>query len=729
MPLIETDAPLDESVAGDAWHKQWIGEIDRSEKHFEAWRERAENILKIFRDDRKNIRGLDPSGRRYNILWANTKLLQPMLYAKMPEPEVSRRHKDKDTIARMAADVIKRALRFDMEEDDFDATMKQARDDYLLVGRGTAWCHYLPQFGDEEITPDKLYCDDENEAKHAARENGVADVFFDQEKDKFYVQPDPFRPVVDEACPTEHVLWSEYLHTVTEKWERVWWVARPHLLSRAELKEWFGDDVAKEVECDVDEQGNEIEGRYATSDRAKKARIYEVWDKKTRTVQWISRRYTRGPVARVTDPLGLKRFFPCPRPLWATITTDNMVPLPDYAMYQDQAEELNRLTNRIAALQRAVRVVGVYNAEASEVSRLLSDTVDNDMIPVKNWMIFAEKGGIANQIDWFPFEKVIQALNELYKAREIVKQELFEISGLSDILRGASDPRETLGAQQMKGNFAAKRLVDRQQEVAEFARELIQIKAEIICNKFSDTTLRLQSGFDVMTGIPPAGPEREAVWAQIVALLRDNLLRGFRIDVETDSTVQPNIEQDRAQRIEYVGAISEFMANALPAAQQFPEIGPFLGELALFGTRGWPNASGIESVLEDALDRMAGAQQAAQQQEQPDPSTEIDQARLQQEAQKAQADQQTRMAEIQARQQTEMAKIEFDRWKAEGDWQYKSRELDLKEYELRLKEAEIGLKGEANQTNDRAVDAEIALDAAALTQGATRPNGEINGIV
>jgi hypothetical protein len=65
----------------------------------------------------------------------------------------------------------------------------------------------------------------------------------------------------------------------------------------------------------------------------------------------------------------------------------------------------------------------------------------------------------------------VAALESLYEAREKVKQDLYDITGIADIIRGVSDPSETMGAQQIKSNFATLRIGDHQRAVQEFARE------------------------------------------------------------------------------------------------------------------------------------------------------------------------------------------------------------------------------------------------------------------
>jgi hypothetical protein len=48
--------------------------------------------------------------------------------------------------------------------------------------------------------------------------------------------------------------------------------------------------------------------------------------------------------------------------LFATLTTDSLIPVPDFTLYQDQAETLDVLATRIDGLVRALQVRGVYDA-------------------------------------------------------------------------------------------------------------------------------------------------------------------------------------------------------------------------------------------------------------------------------------------------------------------------------------------------------------------------------
>ena len=56
-------------------------------------------------------------------------------------------------------------------------------------------------------------------------------------------------------------------------------------------------------------------------------------------------------------------------------------------------------------------------------------------------------------------------------------------------MRGATDARETLGAQQLKTQYGSTRIRDKQEEMVRIARDLVQIVAEIITEKFDPVTM------------------------------------------------------------------------------------------------------------------------------------------------------------------------------------------------------------------------------------------------
>ena len=641
---------------------RWLAEIAAYEKTFETWSTRVPKIVKRYRDELKASSRLsseaDEQQRTFNVLWANVSTLQPALYSRSPVPEVGRRWKDRDPIARAAAEILERGLSYSLDAYDFDATAKGARDDYLLAGRGQAWVRYIPTYGEE--ASDQIFLTQAEPNDEASPfldpddQEIAADLVQIDDEGRAFTQSDPYKPVVYEEVRCEHVLWSEFGHIPAISWERVPAVWKREKLTRQQLVERFGD-VGRDVPLNAKRENVAEESVEAHASVFKQAPVYEIWDKETRKVYWICPDYKTAPLDELDDPLGLEGFFPCPKPLYATTTTDSLVPVPDYIEYQSQADELDDLTERIDLLTEALRVAGVYDGDHEQIESLLDGNAENVLVGISNWAAFAEKGGLKGAVSFLPIEEIATVLQGLIQAREQVKQDLYEITGLSDIIRGQVDPREKLGQSRLKGQFASLRLRERQGEMERFTRDVLRIKAEIIAEHFSPETLLSITGWDLsadaqmaqQAGVQeqealPAGPRQFDMqkFEAAVALLKDDKLRGFRIDIETDSTVLEDRQAEQESRIEFLSAVTPFLQQAVPAAQQYPELRDMFAEMLLFGVRGFRAGRHLETVFEEAIDAMRGAQ--PNQQNEPDP---LEQMRLQIEGQKLQIEEQRLQAD------------------------------------------------------------------------------------
>ena len=190
------------------------------------------------------------------------------------------------------------------------------------------------------------------------------------------------------------------------------------------------------------------------------------------------------------DPLGLKDFFPCPKPLFANLTTDTLKPQPDYYYYEPQAENVSMQTSRIAALVKVCRVMGGYNPEFPEFNDILGRNGEAMISPIQDFDELAEKGGLTGAIDLFDIRPVAEVLQVLYEARASEKGEIDDLYGITDIMRGATDANETYGAQRMKQNNSDLRIREMQEEMARHARDTIALMAEIIAENFEADTPR-----------------------------------------------------------------------------------------------------------------------------------------------------------------------------------------------------------------------------------------------
>ena len=262
---------------------------------------------------------------------------------------------------------------------------------------------------------------------------------------------------------------------------------------------------------------------------------------------------------------------------------------------------------------------------------------NNALIPVDKWTGFSEKGGLRGSVDLLPLDTIAQALIQCYQARSDIKGQIYEITGIADIIRGQSAASETATAQQIKGQFAGLRLRSMQEDVNLFASELIRLKAQIICTKFQPQTILAYAAAQQMS------PSDQQLIPQAMQLIKDRPLRNFRIEIASDSLVQIDEAQNKRDRLEFIQAYGGFLNQALPVAQASPQMVPMMIELLKYGIGAFKQARGIEGELDTALEQM----KAQAQQPKPNPEAEAEQAKIQLEQQKTQAEMQRDQAKMQ----------------------------------------------------------------------------------
>lgn len=611
-PQTQAADPYDGKSPGAYWHAQ----IEHAKEVFNTWMDRGSKVVKRYRDERSPI---DRRSAKFNILWSNVQVMQPALYGRQAKPEVSRRYMDRDPVGRLASMILERVIGYETEQfSDFNHAMNEAVLDRLLPGRGTAWIRFEPIFGTEE--PAQITGNTEN------GEEGT-----------------PAR--IDAAhAPIDYVYWRDFLHSPARTWAEVWWVARAVYLGREEGIERFGD-IFKLVPLTNyrEDNSNKSKDRSAQDPMTQKAKVYEIWNKRTHGVCWVAEGFPQALDER-EDPLQLEEFFPCPEPLYATMTAGSLIPIPDYCEYEDQARELDTLTGRISQIVKAVKVVGVFNGQYKELVRLLNEGQDNKVFPVDNWGALAEKGGLHGAFELLDVSQIAVTLQQLYQSREAVKQTIYEISGISDILRGATNANETLGAQQLKASFGNLRLRDKQASVARFASDIFKLKAQIICRFYPPELLVKMSSIQDTTD----GQNPQLIMAAI-QMLQNATVRDFHISVESDSLGQIDELEEKQAAAEVIGAIGGFLKEALPVVEKAPEMLPMISEMLLFIVRRFRAGRTLEGAIEQSMQMLK--QRAMQQQGQPQMPPEV---------QKAQAQIQTHQARTQGDIQKSMVQGQID---------------------------------------------------------------------
>ena len=721
----------------------WKTQIEQCDKATDKWRKRAEKISKNYRDERDDQdKG---AAKRLNLYWANVQTLKPAIYSKTPVPIAERRFLDKDITGRVASTILERVLRYDVSMSGFDATVRRARNDYLGgPGRGQVWVRYSPQFG-EPISPKQTAEDD------ITSENGET---IEDEPETVEAEE---REFLSESLSVDYVHWQDfYIFPANARtWMEVEGVGRRLFMSRQDMKD-AGFKDWQTIQLDHVPKMDGEQGGHSTvsGQEGIQATVFEIWWKPERKVYFIAKSHDK-TCKEADDPLKLEKFFPCPEPLSATMTNDTMIPVPDYAESQDQYIQIDELTKRIDILTSACKVVGVYDSASQSLKRVFEEAQEPNLIPVDSWAMFAEKGGLKGAIDWVPIDMVAKALQIMIEVRAKIIEDLDRTTGISDIMRGTSDARETMGAQRLKTNNSSTRLQERQDEMARFCRDIICIMGEIISEHYSPETLiqisgamndegldppapapmpppmmghnggpPLQaappapmmppqaapagmpfqagsqpmpgSGPGIVPGSPAVGipatesPEQKMqrkmeLIASAIALLGQDKLRGFRIDIETDSTVQGDAMQEKAQRIEFVEGVTKFIEAAGQVSATLPEFTPLAAKMLGFAVRGFRVGRDLESAIEDFCDSVE--QKAKEQANQP-PQPNAEQIKAETEKMKA-------MAEIK-RQEVEN---EGEAHNAAINLQSKQIDLKMRELELQIKMLEFNQKRvEASQS-------------------------------
>ena len=661
-------------------YTDWYNTIAQYDKSFREWEARVPRIIKRYRDD---SRTRNNPNARFNILWSNVQVIKPAIFARLPRPDVSRRFRDNDPIGRVASMMLERALEYEIEHySDYKSAMDNAVLDRLLGGRGTAWVRYEPHIvaeqndlnsglAGQDVGNGVQITEDADEA-----ETQDAELLESQERIEY------------ECAPVDYVHWRDFGHTVARTWEEVTAVWRKVYMSRQALIDRFGEEVGGKIPLDTKPDTD----RWATKQMVAEhyqACIYEIWDKEQGKVFWISK--SMGEILdEKDDPLQLEGFFPCPKPMYATLTTDSLEPVPDFVLYQDQAKQLDTLADRIDGLVNALKVRGVYDASEPSLARLFSEGENNTLIPVKNWAAFAEKQGMKGAIDLVDITPIAQALTIAYQAMEQIKGQIYEIMGIADIQRGQTDPNETLGAQIIKSNNAAGRLKNMQHAVVDFATELLCIKAQIICKHFTDDTIVKISGAAQLS------QQDQQLVPQALQLLKDEPAKNFRIEVTSDSMIYQDEQQEKADRIEFLGALSQFMNNALPIATNAPELTPLLMEMLKFGVTAFKAGKGMEGLIDETADQFRNQAKAMEGQPKPPPP----------EVQKIQAQSQAKIQEmqmsVQLEQQKMAAQVELEKAKQEYQAQENQLKFQLEEQrnaqdrEMEMKLAQMKMMTERN---------------------------------
>jgi len=710
------DAPVEEDIRHDDLEfnptlepksaKAWINLLLESEDAFEPWNAHCDNVDRIYASLEK-LSTSDASRltreKEYQMFWANCEVLKPSIYAKPPVPVVVPKFKDRRPVYQAASELAERCAVVAFDLAGINELMTLIRDDLSMISRGVAWCRYESGKGGKSHYKHEKVCID-----------------FKNRRD--------------------------FLHSISRTWREVTWVAAASYLTRSEARERFqkySGDEYQDADYRVDKDSQEVGG----ADARERAKFWEVWSKDDRRVVWVAE-----GCEHILDEddahLDLREFFPCPKPAYGTVQRGSLIPVPDVMQYRDQLDEINVLTSRIHALSDALEVKGFYPAGGGELADAIQTAIKiktpgEVLVPIKNWATF---GGTKDILIWMPIDMIAQTITQLVALRKEIISDIYQIMGLSDIMRGATDPNETLGAQQLKTQYGSTRIRDKQQEMVRIARDLVEITLEIITEKFDEVTMiemsqtqlptdkmkrealqQLQAqGAQLMQQMqqaaqqpPPPPPEpgqppqqdpnaalqqqmqqlqanmrkvvEKPTTDQVFKFLKDNRAKSFVLDIETDSTILQDENAEKQRRTEFVQMLGGLLPQLAQMIAADPQTAEFCGEVLKFSTAPYRAGRSLDGAIDSLIEQM---KTKGEQPRGDDPTTAQGKVQLQIEQMK-----------IQAQTQTDAAKLKLQAAELQMKDQHKQAELDnekaIKLAEMQARKGEQ--MSEIQRTNQEAM--------------------------
>lgn len=672
--------------------KLWLDQIQRSGDDEKDWRDDAEKAEHVYQSKEGS------RNREFNIFHANIETIVPALYNSTPIPDVRRRFADKDPVGKVVSDIIERSLSFEVDTYDFDGMMHATIKDSEVTDRGVSRVRFIPTFGQNE---------DGSEAMTYA----------------------------EVTC--EHVPWRDFRRGPGRFWGEVPWVSFRHYLSKDEIAKLIdGSGInIEDIPLNYSSDGStDKRDQNPKADVFKRGMVWEIWDKDSKKVLFICQDYHEKVLKTEDDPLELTKFFPIPKPLQAIEQTASLVPVTPLRVYESLVDELNVVTRRITKLVKTLRPRGLYGGNALDV-KLVAEADDGELVPATDAMQFMQQGGLEKAIHWYPLDPTTKAIQTLYEQREAIKQTIYEVTGIADILRGSTDANETLGAQQLKAQWGSLRIQRRQSEVARFARDLFEIKAEIIATKFDWPLLAKMTGIELPSQEQKQGVQQLMQQAQqmgqqippqiaqqieqgkeilsqpsqeeVMQLLQDDISRNYRIDIESDSTIRNDLSRNQQTMNLFLQGTAQFGQAMGPIIMADASMKPMVMEI--YGA--FARQFKLGRQAEDAID--AATEQAEQSAKQPPPPSP--------EQQKMEAEKQKQAADLKMAQDKHAMELE----KMKLGLEIEKEKLNLKREEMNMKREEMALDMEAHK-QQMALDAEAQQHKAAVDAQAMEHKAALN---
>lgn len=679
--MIDTDTASIEDV------RNFIADVDKKRDNWLTVAERSWLEIK-----KRNRNGrlwggydLDRVRRvvRYPLWWVTMEIRKSITLSRLPIPVLKDTQGD-DPLGRTACVIGERFTKGILKTFDALSVFCSGRDDFLITN--FAWCRaFLKVIEGEEEEKIRLQ---EIQPPPQMDPNGqpippqgpifitpdgqqVAQPEFDDLG--AYVSTGQMIPVYDEQVYLDHGLYSDlYVDPDARRWSQVKKLAFKYEYTYRDFSAKFGAKALEKIATkDIDDHKN---GRPIV--------VFEYWDYFTREVKWcaensddffqpstiaVPNTHVNPPELEEVDPddetdeadkeradssdiYGLDNFFPCAEPLCLNAPTDEYWPIPEYFQVREILDDVHNITTRMFLLTKAIRVRFLFDGSIPELKQLVNESSEGTGLSVPNLseaLINSRDGTLAKLVAYFPVKEMIEGLGNMYTAFNQRLDMYFQATGINDLIRGAaSDVEKTYGERQMEGKYALNRIEPYQRAIQEWIKNSYQILMEMGLKNFSDQTI------DEYITPQTLDPEDKQRYVPALKLLKSNRRRRFRVDFETDSTININEQYQKQQAIEMGNAVTKMLEATANIAETQPELAAT--ELAVAKhvisqySDGKLLVDEFISSIEEVMDKMKQPKE---------PEFDKDRAQAGLDAQKAKDDSAFKRLQLQTQTQLEIAKL------------------------------------------------------------------------
>lgn len=652
MNQIETQDELSSLTGEQRLVDIWRREIDNAKNYHEKSKEIAKQYQELYESQEQEEETRLSLKSTYPIFWSNTQVLRPLLFSKLPKANITQSFFNDDEISKISSELVERLLTYLLKESDAENQIEKIRDAYLVQGIGIPRIVFIPPEPIEiksKKKKEKPKIEDEGESENED-ESSSKDYSKDMAEGETEDTEEETSYETDESKKSfviEFVDYQDFLKSTEKEWSKLRWVAFKKYYSRRELVEYFGNKGEKVPMTNVKYESLNQDSQQ--DDLYKMCEVWEIWDKENKVCHFITFAGDGYVLSSEEDGYNLKNFFPIPMPMGLN-ESKRLLPSPLYSKYKNLVEDLTDIHDRISSLVKQAKFTGAYTsfAEQSDVENIMNGE-DGEFKPLKTT---ANIDDARKLVVFKPLNEIANTITILRTEKMALKQDIQEITGLSDIVRGSSVASETATAQQLKGNFAISRIQPLQKEVEFTIRDTLRLLAELAVEKMSINEIIKITGLKVIdvdliltnakqslemekqqaiTLLDPQQPdfqEKLAMLEQQVQIgfqktikdLQDQLkgfviqfkdlpklaktikndkLRCISIDIETDSTVKIDQNQEKMDRMEYIRTISGTIQSMVPAVQTGVISKDALNEFVIFASKPFKVGRNLENYLKN----------------------------------------------------------------------------------------------------------------------------------